>query len=81
MIMPNDPDMLRRFKEMGEKYFSRDIVLDFVIAGSKKDVIRKIENYINSGVTHFIFRDFSPDRKKSLNILSKEILPHFRGKT
>ena len=79
-IMPNDPDMLRRFKEMGEKYFSRDIVLDFVIAGSKKDVIRKIENYINSGVTHFIFRDFSPDRKKSLNILSKEILPHFRSK-
>ena len=35
-IMPNDAEMLRKFKEMGEKYFSRDLMLDFVIAGSKE---------------------------------------------
>lgn len=78
-IMPNDMEMLKRFREMGAKYYSRDIVLDFVIAGSKRDVIKRIEEYINTGVTHFIFRDFSPDRTKSLQILSEEILPYFRS--
>ncbi len=78
-IMPNDSEMLRKFREMGAKYYSREIVLDFVIAGSKRDVIKRIEEYIEAGVDHFIFRDFSPDRKKSLRILSKEILPYFRG--
>jgi len=78
-IMPNDTDMLERFREMGKKYYTREIVLDFVIAGSKSDVIKRMEEYIDAGVTHFIFRDFSPDRNESLRILSEEILPHFRG--
>jgi alkanesulfonate monooxygenase SsuD/methylene tetrahydromethanopterin reductase-like flavin-dependent oxidoreductase (luciferase family) len=77
-IMPNDTDMIKRFREMGAKYYSRDIVEDFVISGSKADAIEKIERYIAAGVTHFIFRDFSPDRQASLRTLSKEILPYFR---
>jgi alkanesulfonate monooxygenase SsuD/methylene tetrahydromethanopterin reductase-like flavin-dependent oxidoreductase (luciferase family) len=79
-IMPNDTDMIKRFREMGAKYYSRDIVEDFVISGSKADVIKKIERYIVAGVTHFIFRDFSPDRQASLRALSKDILPYFRHK-
>lgn len=79
-IMPNDADMLRRFREMGAKYYSREIVLDFVIVGSPQDAIKRIEEYVGAGVNHFIFRDFSPDRKKSIRALSKEIMPHFRGK-
>ncbi|MEQ9617775.1 MAG: LLM class flavin-dependent oxidoreductase [Deltaproteobacteria bacterium] len=78
-IMPNDADMLRKFREMGEKYYSREILLDFVIAGSKNDVINRLEEYINAGVDHFILRDFSPDREKSLKVLSEEILPRFSG--
>lgn len=78
-IMPNDADMLRKFREMGEKYYSREILLDFVIAGSKEDVIKRMEEYVHAGVDHFILRDFSPDREKSVEILSKEILPYFRG--
>ncbi len=77
-IMPNDTDMIKRFREMGAKYYSRDIVEDFVISGSKTDAIKKIERYIVAGVTHFIFRDFSPDRQASLRTLSKKILPYFR---
>lgn len=77
-IMPNDADMIKRFREMGSRYYSRDIVEDFVISGSKKDAIEKIERYIKAGVTHFIFRDFSPNRKASLNSLAKEIIPYFR---
>ncbi len=78
-IMPNDPDMLRKFREMGEKYYSREIVLDFVIAGSKEEVIRRIEEYVNSGVSHFFLRDFSPDRKESFKVISQDIIPYFRA--
>ncbi len=56
-----------------------NILLDFVIAGSVKDVKDRIEQYIRAGVDHFVFRDFSPDKKKSLRVLSKEIIPHFRN--
>lgn len=78
-IMPNDTEMLRKFREMGQKYYSRDIVMDFIIAGSKEDVINKMETYIEAGVDHFFLRDFSPDKEKSFEVLSKEILPYFRN--
>jgi len=78
-IMPNDTDMLRKFKEMGEKYYSRELMLDFVIAGSKADVIKRLESYVEAGVGHFILRDFSPDRSHSFKILSEEVIPHFRS--
>jgi Coenzyme F420-dependent N5,N10-methylene tetrahydromethanopterin reductase and related flavin-dependent oxidoreductases len=77
-IMPNDVEMLRKFREMGARYYSREILLDFVIAGSKGDMIKRIEEYIQAGVDHFIFRDFSPDRKKSRRVLSRDIMPYFR---
>ncbi|MFI5323113.1 MAG: LLM class flavin-dependent oxidoreductase [Thermodesulfobacteriota bacterium] len=77
-IMPNDPEMLRKFREMGDKYYTREIVFDFVVAGSTKDVIERFEEYADVGVEHFILRDFSPDRERSLDVLSREILPHFR---
>jgi alkanesulfonate monooxygenase SsuD/methylene tetrahydromethanopterin reductase-like flavin-dependent oxidoreductase (luciferase family) len=77
-IMPNDTDMLRKFREMGQKYYSRDMVMDFIIAGSKQEVIKKMEDYIEAGVDHFFLRDFSPDKEKSFDIISKEILPYFR---
>lgn len=78
-IMPNDPEMLRKFREMGDKYYSRDIVLDFVIGGSKKQVTDRLQEYIDAGVDQFILRDFSPDREYSVRVLSKDIMPHFRG--
>ncbi|MCH8028741.1 MAG: LLM class flavin-dependent oxidoreductase [Candidatus Dadabacteria bacterium] len=78
-IMPNDAGMLQKFREMGQKYYSRELVLDFVIAGSKAQVIKRIEQYIKAGVDHFILRDFSPDRAKTYRVLTKEIIPYFRG--
>lgn len=76
-IMPNDSEMLQKFREMGSKYYSREIVEDFVIHGSKEGIIKRIEEYIGAGVNHFILRDFSPDLEYSFEVLSKEILPHF----
>jgi len=76
-IMPNDAEMLKKFKEMGEKYYSRELMLDFVIAGSKKEVIKRLESYVEAGVDHFILRDFSPDRSHSFKVISQKIIPHF----
>ena len=77
--MPNDTEMLQKFREMGKKYYSRDMVMDFVIAGSKDDVVKRLEEYIDAGVDHFFLRDFSPDKEKSVKVLSEEILPYFRS--
>ncbi len=76
--MPNDTGMLKRFREMGDKYYSREIVFDFVAAGSVRDVIERLEEYAGTGVDHFIVRDFSPDRDASMEKLSGEIIPYFR---
>lgn len=77
-IMPNDAGMLKKFREMGDKYYTRDIVFDFVAAGSKADIIKRFEEYVDAGVEHFILRDFSSDRQQSMNILSGDIMPYFR---
>jgi alkanesulfonate monooxygenase SsuD/methylene tetrahydromethanopterin reductase-like flavin-dependent oxidoreductase (luciferase family) len=71
--------MLRKFKEMGEKYYSREIMLDFIVAGSKEEVVKRLEEYIDAGVGHFILRDFSPDRAHSFKVLSEEVVPYFRS--
>jgi len=76
-IMPNDAEMLTKFREMGQKYYTRDILSDFVIYGTAKDVKARIEEYVGCGVNHFILRDFSPNLDYSFDVLTKEILPFF----
>ncbi len=77
-IMPNDPDMLTRFRQMGETYYTREILSDFVIYGTAGDAIKRFEEYIEAGVTHFIIRDFSPDLEYSFNTLAGEVISHFK---
>ena len=76
-IMPNDPDMLKRFREMGEKYYTKEILSEFVIYGTAADARKRFAEYADAGVTHFIIRDFSPDPEYSFNALSKEIIGKF----
>ena len=77
-IMPNDAEMLKKFREMGQTYYTREIVSDFVIYGSAEDVKKRLEEYIASGVNHCILRDFSPDLDYSFKVLSEKVLPTFR---
>lgn len=77
-IMPNDKEMTAKFREMGQKYYTREIVEDFVICGTKGQVLSRIEKYADAGVDHFILRDFSPDPVYSMDILSRSIIPYFR---
>lgn len=77
-IMPNDKDMIGKFREMGNKYYSRDILENFILCGKPEDIISRMEDYINAGVDHFILRDFSPDKQYSFNALRDKIMPYFR---
>lgn len=77
-IMPSDEDMIQRFREMGDRYYSREVVEKFVLCGTPEDIVKRLESYIDSGVDHFILRDFSPDREYSFNMLKERIIPRFR---
>lgn len=77
-IMPNDKDMINKFREMGKRYYDREIVQKFVLSGSPSDIITRMEAYIDSGVDHFILRDFSPDKEYSFNKLREQIIPYFK---
>ena len=76
-IMPNDQEMLVKFREMGQKYYTREILSDFVLYGSADDIKKRLNEYIDVGVNHFILRDFSPDKSYSFEVLSKEVVPYF----
>jgi len=76
-IMPNDSQMLSRFREMGQKYYTREILSDFVVYGTAEDVRKRLQEYIDSGVNHFILRDFSPDLVYSFEVLTNEIINSF----
>lgn len=78
-VVPQDEAGRQKFRELG-KFFPREAVLDFTITGSKKDCIKKIEEFIDKGVRHFVlFYRFSPDPEKTLRIYAKEIIPYFKG--
>ena len=77
-IMPNDSLMMTRFREMGQKYYTREILSDFVVYGTAADVKKRLQEYIDSGVNHFILRDFSPDLDYSFDVLTKEIIGSFK---
>ncbi|MGH7792815.1 MAG: hypothetical protein ACREOB_10935, partial [Thermodesulfobacteriota bacterium] len=60
------------------KLFSKEAVFDFTLSGSAKDCIRKIEEYIEAGVNHFLLHNFSAHREWSYKILTKQVIPYFR---
>lgn len=73
-IMPNNAVMLKRFREMGQRYYTREILSDFVIYGTADDVRKRLDEYIKAGVNHFILRDFSPDPGYSFKVISEKII-------
>jgi alkanesulfonate monooxygenase SsuD/methylene tetrahydromethanopterin reductase-like flavin-dependent oxidoreductase (luciferase family) len=78
-VLPTDEVGRQRLRDLG-KFFPREAVLDFTITGSKKDCIKKIEKFIESGVRHFVlFYRFSPDPEETLRVYANEIMPYFKG--
>lgn len=76
VITTDDKDK-QRIIEQG-KLFPKEAVLDFTLSGSAKDCIKRIEEYIEAGVNHFLIHNFSADREWSYKVLTEKVIPYFR---
>lgn len=76
-VITTDEKDKQKFIDQG-KLFSKEAVFDFTISGSAKDCIRRIEEYIEARVNHFLIHDFSADREWSYKVLTEKVIPYFR---
>lgn len=76
-VITTDEAEKEKIIELG-KLYSKEAVLDFTLSGSAKDCIKRIEEYIDAGVNHFLLHDFSADREWSYSVLTDEVIPYFR---
>lgn len=65
-------DMDYLYKNVNERYLKA-----FAVAGTPHDVIEQIERMDDMGVKHITFAEPGPDVEEALNLLEKEVLPHF----
>lgn len=76
-VITTDEREKQKIIEQG-KLFSKEAVFDFTLSGSAKDCIKRIEEYIEAGVNHFLIHNFSADRDWSYKVLTEEVIPYFR---
>lgn len=76
-VITTDEKEKQRIIEQG-KLFSKEAVFDFTLLGTANDCIKRIEEYIDAGVNHFLIHDFSADREWSYEVLTGEVIPYFR---
>lgn len=57
------------------------VIRSYCVLGSVKDCIKRLEEYVEAGSTHFIFSWACPpeDRPRHMEVVAKEIIPYFRG--
>ena len=72
-----DTEWIERFLQYGE-LIPLEAAIEFSIAGTPEDCIKKIEEYIEAGVKHFLLLNVGPDPRQVLNFYSKEIIPYFK---
>jgi alkanesulfonate monooxygenase SsuD/methylene tetrahydromethanopterin reductase-like flavin-dependent oxidoreductase (luciferase family) len=76
-VITTDERERQKIIEQG-KLFSKEAVFDFTLSGSAKDCIKRIEEYIDAGVNHFLIHNFSADRDWSYKVLTEEVIPYFK---
>ncbi|MER3446905.1 MAG: hypothetical protein C4291_08720 [Candidatus Dadabacteria bacterium] len=76
-VITTDEREKQKIIEQG-KLFSKEAVFDFTLSGSARDCIKRIEEYIDAGVNHFLIHNFSADRDWSYKVLTEEVIPYFR---
>lgn len=65
--------------EKGASYISDLSVAKCSVTGTANDVIEQIEEMVDAGVTHVAFGHcLGPNFDEALDILGKEVLPHFK---
>src|SRR5579884_45836 len=76
-VITTDEKERQKIIEQGN-LFPKEAVFDFTLSGTAHDCIKRIEEYINVGVNHFLIHNFSADRDWSYKVLPEEVIPYFR---
>ena len=76
-VITTDEREKQKIIEQGN-LFSKEAVFDFTLSGTAHDCIKRIEEYIDAGVNHFLIHNFSADRDWSYKVLTEEVIPYFR---
>lgn len=76
-VITTDESDRQKIVELAEQ-FSNEAIFDFTISGSERDCIRRIEEYIDVGVTHLLIHNLSADRDWSYKVLTERVIPYFR---
>ncbi|MGB7290763.1 MAG: LLM class flavin-dependent oxidoreductase [Thermodesulfobacteriota bacterium] len=76
-VVTTDEISKKKLADLG-KHFSKEAVFDFTLSGSAEDCIKRIEEYIDAGVNHFLIHNFSTDPDWSYKVLTERVIPFFR---
>ena len=59
-----------------------NIVRRYCLLGTPKMCIERLQEYIDAGARHIVFAIAAPreDRRRHLEVIAKDIVPHFRGR-
>ena len=89
--LPEDLRSLSYFKALAdsewvEKFLTygnlipREATIEFSIAGTAKDCIEKIDEYVKVGAKHILLINVGPDPSSVVKTYGEEIIPHFRSR-
>ena len=68
----------RKIEENGQ-VVGDDIMQNMLlVVSSAKEAIEKLQVYVDLGFTEVVITNSSPERTKLVNLLTKEVIPHFR---
>ena len=86
-LAPNEEQAARTAAEsLGNQYLYGgefiNIVRRYCLLGTPKMCIERLEQYIDAGARHIVFSIAAPreDRRRHLEVIAKDIVPHFRAK-
>jgi len=74
-----DSEWVEKFLAFGN-LIPREAAIDFSVAGTARDCIDKIDEYVKAGAKHILLINVGPDPRKVVELYSEEIIPYFKGK-
>jgi 5,10-methylenetetrahydromethanopterin reductase len=73
-----DSEWIEKFLSFGD-LIPKEAAIEFSIAGTVRDCIDKIEEYVKAGAKHLILMNAGPDPRKILKVYGEEIIPYFKS--
>jgi len=75
-----DANWIERFLQYGE-LIPLEAAIEFSVAGTTDERIKKIEEYIKAGVKHFLLMNVGLDPRQVLTFYSEGIIPYFKQRS